>query len=108
MRAGRTVHAQGRRAYRCRRPHRADRDLPCLHDAVLWSGGMNIWSALSQAFSGWMMILRGEAGWREQFSLTWPGLVTGLAIFLFCAFLAIAAASTYQGMPDLLGVLDAL
>ncbi len=69
---------------------------------------MKIWSALSQAFSGWMMILRGEAGWREQFSLTWPGLVTGLAIFLFCAFLAIAAASTYQGMPDLLGVLDAL
>jgi hypothetical protein len=69
---------------------------------------MTIWSALSKAYTGWMMILRGEPGWRAQFSLTWPGLVTSLAIFLFCAFLAIAAASTYQGMPGLVGVMDAL
>jgi hypothetical protein len=69
---------------------------------------MKIWGALSNAAFGWMMILRGEAGWQTRFALTLPGLVTSLVIFLFCAFLAVAMASTYQGMPNFFGVLDAL
>jgi len=69
---------------------------------------MKLWVAVSSAWAGWMMILRGEPDWRENFSLTWPGLVTSLVIFLFCAFLAVAVASTYQGMPDIFGVVDAL
>ena len=69
---------------------------------------MKLWAAVSSAWAGWMMILRGEPDWRENFSLTWPGLVTSLVIFLFCAFLAVAVASTYQGMPDIFGVVDAL
>lgn len=69
---------------------------------------MKLWAAVTNAWSGWMMILRGEPGWRERFSLTVPGLVTSIVIFLFCAFLAVAVASTYQGMPDIFGVMDAL
>lgn len=69
---------------------------------------MKLWAAIGQAWAGWMMILRGEPGWREAFSLTLPGLVTSLVIFLFAAFLAVALASTYQGMPGISGVIDAL
>lgn len=69
---------------------------------------MKIWAALSKALAGWMMILRGEPGWREQFSLTLPGLATSLVIFLFWALLAIALASTHEGMPDIFGVINAL
>lgn len=69
---------------------------------------MKLWAALSNATAGWMMILRGEADWRERFALTAPGLATALIIFAFVAFLAIALASTAVGMPDLFGVIDAL
>lgn len=69
---------------------------------------MKLWAAMSRAWAGWMMILRGESGWREAFSLSLPGLATSLVIFLFAAFLAVALASTYQGMPGLSGVIDAL
>ena len=69
---------------------------------------MKIWSAVSRAAAGWMMILRGEAGWRAQFSLTVPGLVTALVLFFFCAFVAIAMASISSAMPDFYGVLDLL
>lgn len=69
---------------------------------------MKLWGALSAAASGWMMILRGDEDWRDHFALTLPGLVTSMVIFLFCAFLAIAMASTYQGMPGFFGILDAL
>lgn len=69
---------------------------------------MKLWAAVSNAWAGWRMILQGEPGWRERFSLTLPGLVTAIVIFLFCAFLAVAVASTYQGMPDVFGVMDAL
>lgn len=69
---------------------------------------MKIWAAISDAIAGWLMILRSEAGWRERFALTWPGLATSVVIFLFCAFLAIAMASTSQGMPGILGIIDAL
>lgn len=69
---------------------------------------MKIWAALRNAWAGWIMILRGEDGWKEQFALTLPGLLTSLVIFLSCAFLAVAVASTYQGMPGFAGVTDAL
>ena len=69
---------------------------------------MKLWGALANAFAGWLLILRSDAAWRAQFNLGWPGLVTSLVIFLFTAFLAIAAASTYQGMPGAFGILDAL
>jgi len=69
---------------------------------------MILWRALSRAVTGWMLILRGDQSWREQFNLTWAGLGTSVVIFLFMAFLAIAMASTYQGMPGAFGILDAL
>lgn len=69
---------------------------------------MKIWGALTDAVAGWLMILRGEPGWRARFSSSLPGLVTALVIFFFSAFLAIAAASTAIGMPGASGVLDAL
>ncbi|MET3926866.1 hypothetical protein [Devosia sp. 2618] len=69
---------------------------------------MKLWGALSNAVIGWVMILRGDDSWREHFKLTWPGLATSLVIFLFAAFLAIALASSYQGMPGGLAIIDAL
>ena len=69
---------------------------------------MKIWAAVSDAMAGWMLILGGETGWRERFALTWPGLATSVVIFLCCAFLAIAMASTAQGMPGISGIIDAL
>ena len=69
---------------------------------------MILWRSLSNAFAGWLLILRSDPSWREQFRLTWPGLFTSLVIFLFMAFLAIAMASTYQGMPGGFAILDAL
>lgn len=69
---------------------------------------MKLWASLNEAFAGWIVILRGEPDWRRYFALTIPGLVTSVVIFLFCAFLAVAIASTYQGMPSFFGVVDAL
>lgn len=69
---------------------------------------MKLWSALSDALVGWQLILRGDARWRERFSLTGAGLVTALAIFFFIAFLAVAVASMSIGMPSLVGVLAAM
>jgi hypothetical protein len=66
---------------------------------------MKLWAVLSRAATGWRMILRGQEGWREQFSLGLPGLVTALAIFVFVAFLAVAFASMSIGMPSIAGVL---
>ncbi len=67
---------------------------------------MKIWQYLQQAFAGWLMILRGEAGWQSQFRLTAPGLVAALALFYIFAFLAIVLASMQVGVPTLGGFLD--
>lgn len=69
---------------------------------------MKIWSAISSAFLGWLLIIKGDTGWREHFTISLAGFATALVVFLFFGFLAIAAASTYQGMPGVLGILDAL
>lgn len=69
---------------------------------------MKGWMALTQAIAGWAMILRGEDGWRERFSLTVAGLVTALAIFAMMAFLAVAFASMSVGMPSPIGVVAAM
>lgn len=69
---------------------------------------MKIWAALSNAFVGWVRIVRGAADWRASFSLTKAGFVTALLIFFFCAFLAIALSSTAVGMPGSVGIIMAL
>lgn len=69
---------------------------------------MKIWSAIADAVTGWRMILRGEAGWRERFSMTMPGLITALIVFAFMAFVAVAIASMSIGMPSAVGVLAAM
>jgi len=69
---------------------------------------MKIWAALSEALKGWIGIIRGEAGWERHFSLSLPGLVTALVIFVFFALLSVAIASANVGMPSLEGALAAL
>ncbi|UJW84893.1 hypothetical protein [Devosia sp. SL43] len=66
---------------------------------------MKIWSVITDAVTGWTMILRGEEGWRDRFRITAAGLFTALLIFAFVAFLAVAIASTSIGMPGPIGVL---
>ncbi len=69
---------------------------------------MKIWQILQQAFAGWLMILRGEPGWENQFRLTMPGLLTALVLFYVFAFLAIVLASFQVGVPTLGGFLDVM
>lgn len=69
---------------------------------------MKIWTALRNATMGWVMLLRGEDGWRERFTLTASGLVTALIIFIFTTFLAVATTSVSIGMPSLIGVVAAM
>jgi hypothetical protein len=67
---------------------------------------MKIVNALRQAVYGWIMILRGEAGWRERFRFTPAGLMTALVLFYFFAFLAVVLASLDVGVPTLQGMAD--
>ena len=60
---------------------------------------MNILKALQQAFYGWIMIVRGEAGWQERFRLSGPGLATALVLFYLFAFLAVVLGSLNFGVP---------
>lgn len=69
---------------------------------------MKIWGAITDAIAGWMMILRGEPGWRERFSITTPGLIAALVVFAVMAFVAVAIASMSIGMPSVVGVLAAM
>lgn len=69
---------------------------------------MKVWAALRDAVAGWILLLRDEAGWRERFALTAPGLATALIIFAVIAFLAVAFASMSIGMPSLFGVVAAM
>lgn len=69
---------------------------------------MKLWTTLNRAIVGWQMILRGQPGWRSQFTISAAGLATALFIFAFVAFLAIALASTSVGMPGGLAVLASL
>ena len=69
---------------------------------------MKIWTTLRNATTGWIMLLRGEAGWQERFALSAPGLATGLVIFIFMTFLAVAVTSMSIGMPSIFGVVAAM
>lgn len=69
---------------------------------------MKLWTNLRNAVTGWIMIVRGEAGWREHFTISAAGLATALFIFAFVAFLAVAVASMDIGMPNIIGVLIAM
>ncbi|MGV8833554.1 MAG: hypothetical protein ACOH2N_16400 [Devosia sp.] len=69
---------------------------------------MKLWTILNRAIVGWQMIVRGQPGWRSQFTISTAGLVTALFMFAFVAFLAVAIASTSIGMPGGLGVLTAI
>lgn len=69
---------------------------------------MKLWATLTNAFHGWVLIVRGDAAWREQFAISRAGLVTAVLIFFFFAFLAVAFASAAIGMPGASGVATAL
>lgn len=69
---------------------------------------MKLWTTLSNAATGWAMIVRGRPGWREYFTISAPGLVAALFIFAFVAFLAVAFASMSIGMPNAVGVAAAM
>jgi len=69
---------------------------------------MKIWSVLSDATRGWQMIISGQPGWRDRFTLSGAGLATALCVFAFFAFLAVALASMSIGMPASFGVLAAM
>jgi hypothetical protein len=66
---------------------------------------MKLWAAITQAMLGWILIVRGKAGWQEHFRLSGPGLVTALLIFALAAFVALIFASMSIGLPSLPGVL---
>jgi hypothetical protein len=69
---------------------------------------VKLWTAISQAVAGWLLILRGNAGWQEHFSLSAPGLVTSLLVFALTAFVALIFASMSIGVPSLPGFLAAM
>ena len=65
---------------------------------------MTMWRALGDAVAGWVLILRGDAGWRERFRFSAPAVVNALVVVLFIAFLGVALGSTSVGMPSVLEV----
>ena len=69
---------------------------------------MKLWAAITQAFAGWLLIVRGKPDWHSHFALSLPGLVTALLIFVLAAFLAVVFASMSIGLPSLPGVLAAM
>jgi hypothetical protein len=69
---------------------------------------MKLWTVFNRAIVGWQMIVRGEPGWRSQFTLTAAGLTTALFIYAFLAFLAVAVAATSIGMLGGFAVLAAM
>lgn len=69
---------------------------------------MKIWVALSNAFFGWLMLARGDAGWRQRFVLTHSGLVTALVLFVFFALISIALAAIGVNLPTVEGFIAGL
>ena len=66
---------------------------------------MKIWTALRNAAKGWVLLLRGDAGWREQFTRSAAGLATALAIFIFVVFLAVIIVAIGTDIPGLFAIL---
>jgi len=69
---------------------------------------VKLWTVVNRAIVGWQMIVRGQPGWRSQFTISAAGLATALFVFVFVAFLGVAAASMSIGMPGGMGVLTAM
>lgn len=69
---------------------------------------MKLLGIVTDAVSGWSMILRHDANWRERFTISMAGLVTALCIFAFVAFVAVAVGSMSYGMPSAIGVAAAM
>lgn len=69
---------------------------------------MKLWTILSNAVFGWVLLARNQPGWRERFTISAAGLVTALFIFAFIAFLAVALTSMSIGMPSAIGVAAAM
>ena len=66
---------------------------------------MKLWAALRNATIGWVMLLRGDEGWREHFALTAAGLATALAIFVFVTFLAVITVAIGSYIPGFFAIL---
>jgi hypothetical protein len=69
---------------------------------------VKLWAALSRAWRGWLLLLRGDPAWAQHFTPTNAGLAAALAIFFLVAFLSVAFASLSVGMPNLFGIASAL
>lgn len=69
---------------------------------------MKIWAALSEAFKGWIAIVRGDPDWARHFTMSAAGLATALILFLFFALLSVALATADVGIPNFFGLIIAL
>ena len=65
---------------------------------------MKIWAAISNAATGWVMLLRGQAGWRDYFRRTAAGLATALVLFIFITFLAVIMVAIGTDIPGLFAI----
>lgn len=66
---------------------------------------MSLWRAVERAWRGWLAILRGNQNWADHFSISVPGLVAALAIFLLSAFVSIILSALNFGVPTFDGFL---
>ena len=66
---------------------------------------MKIWAAISNAATGWVMLLRGQAGWRDYFKRTAAGLATALVLFIFITFLAVVMVAIGTDIPGLFAII---
>ena len=66
---------------------------------------MKIWAAISNAATGWVMLLRGQAGWRDYFKRTAAGLATALVLFIFITFLAVIMVAIGTDIPGLFAII---
>ena len=69
---------------------------------------MTLWRTLRDALVGWQRLLLGRPGWRECFTLSAPGLVAALGLYLVVALLAISVSSAGYGLPTLAALLGGL
>ena len=66
---------------------------------------MKIWAAISNAATGWVMLLRGQASWRDYFKRTAAGLATALVLFIFITFLAVIMVAIGTDIPGLFAII---
>ena len=69
---------------------------------------MKIWAAISNAARGWVLLLRGQDGWRDHFKLSAAGLATALVLFIFITFLAVLIVAIGTDIPGLFGIVASM